>query len=184
MQSAHEQAIVRQLHAAGWSSQWMTPTWWRRHAQQVLGERVDLITRRGGSVQNLSPLAELTKLRFLYILDTEVRRGGLLPLANLTNLEVLSFKRSTVSDIAPLAGLRNLKSLKLHSTQVRNLTPLASLRNLRELNLAKTPVSDIFPLAGLANLQSLNISNTQVGEADVQVLQRALPNCKIVHDPF
>jgi len=52
------------------------------------------------------------------------------------------------------------------------------------LNLQGTRVSDITPLAGLTKLTTLRVKESPVSKEQVEALQKALPNCKIDHDPF
>ena len=67
-------------------------------------------------VSDLSPLAELTRLRDLNIVATHV--SDLSPLIGLTRLEGLFLARTDVSDVTPLAGLTNLEVLELSDTHV------------------------------------------------------------------
>ena len=83
------------------------------------------------------------------------------------------------SDVTPLAGLTNLTSLALISTEVSDVTPLAGLTSLKRLNLEHTEVSDVTPLTGLTSLLELKLGNTHVSKEDYEMLQKALPNCKI-----
>lgn len=70
--------------------------------------------------------------------------------------------------------------VEFYPSPVSDLTPLADLGHLKELHLAGTQVSDVTPLAGLKNLVSLDLTSTQVSEEQVEMLRKALPNCKIL----
>ena len=63
------------------------------------------------------------------------------------------------------------------------LAHLTGLANLQTLVLTQTKVTDagLAHLKGLTNLQDLWLGNTKVTEAGVNKLQKALPNCQIVH---
>lgn len=128
-------------------------------------------------VSNLSPLSSLKSLKYLFLDDTQV--SDLSPLTHLTRLESLTLGSTQVSDLTPLAGMTRLKWLPLDDTQVRDLTPLAGLSNLRILDLNNTQVRDITPLTGLTNLESLSLDNTQFTQEQIDVLQKASPNCVI-----
>ncbi len=109
----------------------------------------------GQEVSDLSPLASLTNLDRLYLIDTRV------------------------SDLSPLASLTNLGYLGLSGTDVSDLSPLASLSNLRRLFLNGTVVSDLSPLASLTNLRRLFLNGTKVTKEEIAKLQAALPNCRV-----
>ena len=63
------------------------------------------------------------------------------------------------------------------------LAHLKGLTNLQTLDLKGTQVSDagLTHLKLLTNLQTLWLLGTQVSVAGVQELQKALPNCRIIH---
>ena len=42
-------------------------------------------------------------------------------------------------------------------------------------------MTDLTPLAKLTNLESLRLQYTKVSKAEIDKLQKALPNCKIEH---
>ncbi len=69
---------------------------------------------------DLERLKVLTKLKFLYLSDTQVTDGGLKHLKGLTNLEALSLDRTQVSDagLEHLQGFTNLSALLLEGTRV------------------------------------------------------------------
>jgi len=56
---------------------------------------------------------------------------------------------------------------------------LARLENLEVLYLENTQVSDLSALSGLKNLAVLWLKGTPVSKEQVQMLQKALPNCDI-----
>ena len=110
---------------------------------------IELALDRGQNpISNLSPLANLTQLRRLYLRDTAV--SDVSALANLTQLTTLSLRNTAVSDVSALASLTNLEALFLHNTAVSDVSALASLTNLRWLSLHNTDVSDVSPFLGLS----------------------------------
>ena len=74
---------------------------------------------------------------------------------------------------------KTVRVVRFDSTQVSDLSPLAGLNNLEGLNLNGTQVGDLSPLAGLNNLTSLRLDSTQVSKEQIEMLQKALPNCEI-----
>ena len=113
-------------------------------------------------LSDVTPLATLKSLRFLYLSNTQV--SDVTPLTGLTNLEQLLLGKTQVTDVTPLAGLTNLEYLDLSDTQVSDVTALAGLSNLKYLWLKETLVSDVTPLAGLTNLEQLVLRGTQVSD--------------------
>ena len=126
-------------------------------------EVLDLPADNRGSLSDLSPLSNLTKLREINLNDQKVR--DLSPLADLTNLEVLTLLFNDVDDLSPLANLTNLGTLNLAGNQVRDLSALAGLTDLDILNLDLNAVRDLRPL----------LDNEGLGEGDDEV--RVNGNC-------
>lgn len=60
------------------------------------------------------------------------------PLANLTNLTILSFGNNSVSDISVLANLTNLTRLEIWSSGLSDISALAKFPNLTHLGYAST----------------------------------------------
>jgi len=83
----------------------------------------------------VAALRGLTRLRHLELLGADVE--DLAPLADLTHLQKLYLVNSTgVRDLAPLTGLTQLQTLYLSScTGVTDLAPLAALTQLQLLTL-------------------------------------------------
>jgi len=52
---------------------------------------------------------------------------------------------------------------------------------LRELDLRRNRFVDLTPLTGLKKLQDLKLHSNYLSDAEVEKLQKALPNCKIGH---
>jgi internalin A len=106
---------------------------------------------------DLTPLARLTGLRWLY-LNGCTALGDLTPLAGLTGLQQLELNNCTgLRDLTPLAGLTGLQFVQLESCiGLGELSPLAGLTRLKALHLGGcTGLVDLTPLAGLIDLQTL-----------------------------
>src|SRR5262245_52359457 len=84
-QSRHELAIVEMLEANGASftfagpfdAQWpySSPdgqSWWRRWLNDAVGPRVEMLSLKETDVADLSPVAGLRSLKYLYLDDTEI----------------------------------------------------------------------------------------------------------------
>ena len=134
------------------------------------------------TVSDVSPLANLTQLTWLYLNRTAV--SDVSPLAGLTQLTELELYRTAVSDVSPLAGLTQLTELELGFTAVSDVSPLANLTQLTSLLLYNTAVSDVSPLANLTQLISLLLYNTAVSDVSplanlTQLISLGLQNCPL-----
>ncbi len=112
------------------------------------------------SFTDLVPLAGLTALQSLYVLNTKMK--DIAPLAGLTALQYLNLSSTGIIDLSPLSGLFSLKKVSLFNTCVSDLSPLMGLSNLREIDLDHTDLFNILPLAGLTDLREIDIVNTNV----------------------
>ena len=111
-------------------------------------------------LNDLTPLAGLTQLKYLCIRDNQ--SSDLTPLASLTQLETLDIANNQISDLTPLAGLTQLRDLYIFNNQISDLTPLASLTQLETLDIFNNQISDLTPLAGLTELRFLHMVNNQI----------------------
>jgi hypothetical protein len=150
-------------------------TRFRPEAVQLLGkvrtlQSLDLFFAR---VEDLTPLKDLTALRFLNVDGTQV--AHLKGLEALTALQSLSLQNALVDDLSPLNGLTALQSLELFNTPVADLAPLKGLTALQLLDLGGTRVTDVAPLKGLTALRRLNLGGTKVSDVaplkDLNALQ-------------
>jgi hypothetical protein len=146
---------------------------WRR---RFYHEKVVFVYLDNTIVQDLTPLADLKKLRGLDLSNTKISK--LTPLAKLKSLERLTLANTQVDDVTPLANSR-LQWLILGHTAVKDVTPLASIESLQWLSLAHTSIRDVTPLSTLKNLRELSLIDTAVTDEQVEKLQLALPNCTI-----
>ena len=128
--------------------------------RKVLGERIVQVWSQTGDCKDLTPLAGLKNLKRVHLCFTQV------------------------SDLAPLAGLNELELLWLSEAPVDDLTPLAGLTKLESLHLESTKIHDLAPLAGITHLREIYLQGTQATKVQVEALQKALPHCRIEHDPF
>lgn len=131
----------------------------------------------GNQIRDLTPLADLTQLRLLSLYGNEIT--DLTPLAGLTNLTELQLYENQIKNLTSLAELKNLEKLFLSKNKIIDVSPLASLTKLEELNLGKNQIIAVTPLAGLTNLTELSLEGNITTDAQKAVLRKALPNCKI-----
>ncbi len=111
-------------------------------------------------ISNLTPLAKLKNLKYLWLENSQVT--DLTPLAGLTKLEKLKITNAPFSDLTPLTGLTTLEELDVEGGNYNDLKPLVGLTRLRKLNISETSISDLTLLAGFANLEILNLESNEV----------------------
>lgn len=132
-------------------------------------------------VPDIAPLSGLTGLLALQLNQCQII--NLTPLRNLKGLGYLNLNNNQVSDLAPLAGLRELELIGLSGNQVSDLAPLAGFKKLYHLELMDNRITDLAPLADLKSLKYLSLDqNPGLTQAEIDKLQRALPNCEISHN--
>ena len=155
----------------------------------------------GPALTDISPLAELTNLKRLTL--GSHRLTDISPLAKLVKLEELSLDNNQITNLGPLARLKQLKSLHLgnqgalltHRASnseraeasrhiLKDISPLVGLRKLEELILDGNNITNINALAGLTQLRELSLrNNPNLTKAELEELQKALPNCRILSNP-
>lgn len=113
-----------------------------------------------GWVSDLSPIADLSKLRDLAV--DRNRINDITPLSNLTNLEHLSLDNNEIADVTPLSALGALRTLRLMFNPITDLSPLRSLTELRSLSVARTNVPGLAWVSGLAPLDYLKVEQNNV----------------------
>ena len=135
----------------------------------------------------LAHIGELSALQELEVRKTKITDNGLVHLAKLTNLRKLNCSDNNITNdgVRHLSGLTGLQSLDLSQARI-NDAGIASLKELTELNrldLSKTRITGagLRHVHRLRNLKFLNLFATQANDRDVVELQRALPNCDILH---
>lgn len=127
---------------------------------------------------------ELTQLRRLNV-SCPVKDTDLVHIEALSKLEWLDLGGCPIGDdgLKHLDGLTQLRYLGIWSTNVSDagLQHLKTLPQLRRLNLSDTKVTDagLESLSELKQLEWLDVKQTTVTGRGVDMLQRALPNCRI-----
>jgi hypothetical protein len=105
-----------------------------------------------GTINDLTPLADLTNLKELLLINLEI--NDISQLAGLTNLIYLYLDYSQlITSFAPLSELSNLEVLSLENTHIVDLSPLANLTNLRWLNIRSNDISDWSPIDHVVDVE-------------------------------
>lgn len=133
----------------------------------------------------------------LYLVQTQVDNSQLAHVGRLTGLQKLTLSHTyeNISDsgVASLQSLLQLRELYLNATNVSDtgLSYLQGLGHLEVLSLGATHISDV-GLPYLYDLPSLRIISfdtaysgarkSNITPTGLSLLQKALPNCKLITD--
>lgn len=108
------------------------------------------------------------------------RISDLTPLANLTKLRALIISMNKVEDLSPLSQLKELECLEIYQNPIQDLSVITELPKLKYLNCSSTLIDDVSVLLGMQNLEMLwFIHNRYVSAEQRQQLKDALPDCEI-----
>ena len=130
--------------------------------------------------ENTRSLKYCTKVKYLDLGHNSYL--GNLDFCNyMPDLESLVIALSNVHDLSPLANCPHLHYAELQTSALNDLRPLANCTELTDLNICYNfSVTDITPLYGLTSLSRLWIGClTPVPTAQVEEIQRLLPNCTV-----
>lgn len=117
------------------------------------------LTLKDTSVESLSPLADLHRLKEVIILN-----GGqpvIDSLTNLTNLKRLVIYDSDVHNIEAVQELKNLTEFFMSKCKVKNISALGDLKNLKSVAIQDCNIEDISALQKM-DLHDLTLEGTKV----------------------
>ena len=115
-----------------------------------------------GPIKNISALACMKKLRFLYIEHGEIT--DISCVRGMKNLKDLNLRYNKIEDLSPLEDLTQLQFLYLSGNNISDVSPLAKLKNLKQLCIEDCNVSDISSLSNLHNLEKLYLSGNNISD--------------------
>ena len=144
----------------------------------------ELSLQNGNQLTDVSALAELTKLEWLNLYGNQLTDVS--PLTGLKQLKTLNLRSNkiTVDQLKHLARPAKLESLDLRENKLTDISPLGELKQLETLLLSGNRLTDLSPLSGLKKLGYLHIYNVpNLTKTEIAKIQKALPKCKIEHDP-
>jgi len=117
--------------------------------------RLTSLTASAQSIRRLDGLEYARNLDHLNIGNNQIR--DLSPLAGLPVLRFLYGSLNVVSDISPLGTLPSLQNLALHGNRVEFIGPLAWCKSLRTLDLDRNWIRDISALMDLPRLSDVHL---------------------------
>ena len=123
-------------------------------------EKLSMVNQAFGDI---SPLANLTKLKYIDLRNVAKNGHGikdLSPLAKLTNLEYLNLFKAEPINVNELENLVKLKSLNLGAAKINSVSFASKMINLEYLNLEHNEFADVAALEDLVNLKTLLLDST------------------------
>ena len=123
-------------------------------------EKLSMVNQEFGDI---SPLANLTKLKYLDLRNVAKNGHGikdLSSLAKLTNLEYLNLFKAEPINVNELENLVKLKSLNLGAAKINSVSFASKMINLEYLNLEHNEFADVTALEDLVNLKTLLLDST------------------------
>ena len=125
--------------------------------------------------------ADLKKVRELYFVHEQLT--DVKGLEKLNQLTELSLVDNQLTDVKGLEKLTQLRNLWLTTNQLTDVKWLEKLTQLKCLYLNKNKLTDVKRLEKLTQLKFLFLDgNPALTKAQIDELQKALPDCKIEHN--
>jgi Leucine-rich repeat (LRR) protein len=124
------------------------------------------------AVSDLTPLRGLTQLEILEIADNNQDMGSLSGVSGLTRLKKLFVGGNKLGQLDALNTLHKLEILELYNAEIETFN-LDTLLALKELKLGECNL-DVLPLPYLPELRRLDVSDNQLTEFSPNLL-RLLP---------
>ena len=126
--------------------------------------------------------ADLEKVTMLQLDDKQLT--SVKGLENLTQLRTLFLYKNQLTSVKVLEKLTRLEALTLHENRLTSVKGLEKLTKLKKLHLSYNQLTDVKGLERLTQLTRLSLTNNpDLTKAQIDELQKALPNCKIISNP-
>jgi Leucine-rich repeat (LRR) protein len=113
---------------------------------------------------DLEPVSMLSELRLIDFSNTPV--SNIAPLRNLNKLDAIYFSGTAVKSLDPLMYSVHIREIYCFDTEVDDLSPLEGFRQLEKLYCFNSPVRSLEPIQGMKSLLALRINNTKVNNLD------------------
>ena len=133
--------------------------------------------------------APLTKEESAKFIEVAIRKRIKKPVGELTDVDLekvtrLGIVNKNLTDVKGLEKLTQLKFLHLSNNQLTDVKGLEKLTKLKSLYLNNNQLTDVKGLEKLTKLKYLSLTdNPDLTKAQIDELQKALPNCYIQSNP-
>lgn len=124
-----------------------------------------------GKINSLEGIQYMENLKILRIEGCNIK--DLSPLANLSSLELISFRDNKINDITSIKNLKNLKVLDLSRNEIEDLSPLVGLP-LEHFNIANNQIENLEPLIKLSDLKKVNLRKNRLDKTKAMEIIKKL----------
>ncbi|WP_212724919.1 leucine-rich repeat domain-containing protein, partial [Turicibacter bilis] len=114
----------------------------------------------GNEIINVMPLKNLTNLELLDLDNNKIENID--SLGSMQQLYWLSVAGNEIINVMPLKNLTNLELLDLDNNKIENIDSLGSMQQLYWLSVAGNQLENLDALSGLSNLESLFAEDNQI----------------------
>lgn len=115
----------------------------------------------GKSIQDVSPLSELTQLDILILKQDGITDVS--PLKTLTNLSELDLSMNgAIKDVSAIKSMKKLTTLNVSSNAIENVDDIADLTKLQYLNISGNKISALPDMSKLTELRTLLASGNEL----------------------
>ena len=128
-------------------------------------------------IKVIEPLANLRRLRHLYLERNRLAGASLQPISGLLALRTLSLRGNQVDDINALTGMNQMSWLELDDNRIVDVTPLADMVLMEKLYIENNRVTKLEPLVKLVALKKFLARGNSIPSRQSTMLSKALPNC-------
>ena len=129
----------------------------------------------------------LTKKESAKVIEAAIRKAAKKPTGELTKVDYdkvtkLDLGLNQLTDVKGLENLTQLTGLSLFENQLTNVKGLENLTQLTHLTLFSNQLTDVKGLEKCTQLEVLWLSYNPLTKAQIDQLQKALPNCSIIFE--
>lgn len=124
-------------------------------------ERLDSLYLSDTNIDDLTGLEYATNLFELYVSGNS-KKLDLSPLANLSNLSFVYIENTPIKDYSVLASIKNVQSLSIVNNELQDLSFLKGMSRLNDITLMKNKITDISAFSSLKKLYFVNLAHNQI----------------------
>ena len=143
-----------------------------------------MLSLRGTSISDISPLSGLTSLTWLSLSDNRI--SELSALSDLRSLTTLYLGRNSISELSALSGLSSLQVLDMDNNSISNLAPLVAntgLGNGDYVDVRVNPLSATSLNTHIPDLQARGVT-VYFGASKPAVEEEEMPMPRAVIEMF
>lgn len=128
-------------------------------------------------LRDISFIEGLDNIEHLFLDDNYINNVN--ALKNLKKILQISLGNNHLKNISALKAIPNLISLNLNNNLIEQDVAIAEIKGLQYLALRGNKIRDVRALATLKDLRTLDLIGNPIEEVGIQILEHALPECKI-----